>query len=196
MGTDKLVESLIQNDAIKLREYIVNFADSKEFQVVSALELKDYLHDIPNSRRQEVVEVVVRKLPVPSAMTSWEKIIDYRQDPQSQRNLVSFRRWISKIVSSDLPTFEIEEEYEWLVNEYQAHMRLHKLKADMETLQTVVKIPLELLEDLVKLRFSKIVEPFFALRKREILLMEAELNAPGREIASILEARDAFPGEE
>jgi hypothetical protein len=196
IGTDKLVENLIEGDAIQLREYVLKFSNSKDYHVVSDLKLKDYQYDIPNSRMPDVVEIVISNLPIPSMTTSWEKIIDYRQEPQTQRNLVALRRWISKIVSSDLPTSEIEEEYKWLVNEYQSHMRLQKLKADTETLQTVVKLPFELLEDLIKLRLSKVVEPFFALRKREIQLMEAELNAPGREIAYILKAREAFPSEE
>jgi hypothetical protein len=196
IGTNKLVENLVESDAIRLREYVLNFADSKELQVLSALGLKDYLYDIPNSRRQEVVEVIVSNLPVPSATTPWEKIIDYRDDSENQKILRSLRRWISKLTSSDLPTSEIEEELDVLIDEYQSHMRLHKLKVDTEILQTLVKVPFELIEDLLKLRFSKIPEPFFALHKRKISLMETELQAPGREISYVLKARDAFPSEE
>ena len=71
-------------------------------------------------------------------------------------------------------------------------MKIHKMKANTETLEVMVKAPLEIVENLIKLKFSKIPEPLFALKKRQINLMEAELNAPGREMAYIIKARDTF----
>jgi hypothetical protein len=75
-------------------------------------------------------------------------------------------------------------------------MKVHKMKTNTETLEVIVKAPLEIIEDLVKLKFSKIPEPFFAIKKRQINLMEIELNAPGREISYIIKTQEAFQPHE
>ena len=59
-------------------------------------------------------------------------------------------------------------------------------------MQTLVTLPLELLENLFKLRLSKIPEPFFTFRKHQISLMEAEMTAPGKELAYVIKAQDEF----
>ncbi|MBK9210482.1 MAG: hypothetical protein IPL71_20250 [Anaerolineales bacterium] len=69
------------------------------------------------------------------------------------------------------------------------------MKANTEILEVMVKTPFETIENLLKLNFSKIPEPLFALKKRQINLMEAELNAPGREMSYIIKARDTFSNE-
>src|SRR5690606_17726888 len=115
---------------------------------------------------------------------------------ENQKNLLNLRRWIRKISSENLPSTEIEEEIEWLINEFQTHMKFHKMKANTETLEVIVKTPLEIIENLVKLKLSKLPEPLFALKKRQITLIEAELNAPGRELAYIIKSKDAFQSDE
>ena len=59
-------------------------------------------------------------------------------------------------------------------------------------METIVKLPFEFLENTLKLKFSKLPEPLFTLRKRELYLLEAELNAPGRELAYIVQAQEIF----
>ena len=71
-------------------------------------------------------------------------------------------------------------------------MRLHKIKANTDTIEVWVKSPLEVLENLLTLKFSKFIDPLFAIQKRKISLLEAELQAPGREVAYILKTKDHF----
>lgn len=152
----------------------------------------EYIQALPNSNKSDVIQIVINNLPLPSNETPWEQIIDYRNDPENQNNLLGLRQWIRKISKEGLPKAEIEDEIEWRINEFQNHMKLHKMKVNTETLEVIVKTPLEMIENLIKLKFSKIPEPFFALKKRQINLMEAELNAPGREMAYIIKAKDTF----
>ena len=92
----------------------------------------------------------------------------------------------------DLSPVEVEEELEWLINQFERFMKLHRLKSNYETIEVLVKAPLEIIEDLVRIKFSKMPNPYFALKKRQISLMEAELNAPGNEIAYIVKTNQAF----
>lgn len=180
--------------ALRLMSIIMEV--TKGVTAVTTFPHTEYTRKFPDSRKGNVVQVVINKLPFPNNETPWEQIIDYRNATENQKNLLSLRRWLRKISSESLSPMEIEEELEWLINEFQNHMRLHKMKANTETLEVMVKAPLEILEDLIKLKFSKIPEPLFALKKRQINLLEAELNAPGREMAYIIKTRDAFQSQE
>jgi hypothetical protein len=75
-------------------------------------------------------------------------------------------------------------------------MKLHKMKANTETVEVLVKLLPETIENLIKLKFSKIPEPFFAFKKRQINLLEAELNAPGREMSYIIKTQKTFQPHE
>jgi len=169
---------------------------TKGVTAVTTFPYIEYTRELPNFQKASVAQIIINKLPLPNNETPWEKIIDYRNDSANQKSLLSLKRWIRKISNENLLPAEIEEELEWLTNEFQSHMKLHKMKANMETLEIIIKTPFETMENLLKLNFSKISNPLFALKKRQINLMEAELNAPGREMAYIIKTKDNFQSEE
>jgi len=88
---------------------------------------------------------------------------------------------------------EIVEKLEWSLNEYEKHMKLHKMKTNLGTFKAVITVAAGLIEDLVKFKWGKAAELLFTLRDRKIGLMEAELRAPGKELAYIVSARERFP---
>jgi hypothetical protein len=55
--------------------------------------------------------------------------------------------------------------------------------------------PLEILEDLVQFRWSKLAKGMLSVRKRNVELLEAEMKAPGRECAYVFDARKRFGDE-
>lgn len=179
-----------------LRLMSIIMETTKGVTAVTTLPYTEYIYELPGSSKSSVAQIVISKLPLPNKETPWERIIDYRNDSDNQRNLLNLRRWIRRTSTENLSPAEVEEELEWLMNEFQSQMKLHKLKANTETLEVMVKILPETIENLIKLKFSKLPEPFFALKKRQINLMEAELNAPGREIAYVIKTQEAFQSHE
>ncbi len=179
-----------------LRLLAIIMETTKGVTAVTTFPYSKYIHEFPNSQKSYVAQIVINKLPLPNNETSWEQIIDYRNDPENQNNLLGLRQWIRKISREELSKTEIEDEIEWRINEFDKHMKIHKMKANTETLEVMVKAPLEIIENLIKLKFSKIPEPLFALKKRQINLMEAELNTPGREMSYIIKARETFKAQE
>jgi hypothetical protein len=175
-----------------LRLYTMVLEFTRKTSVVPLLPYTEFQYEDVYSKKEDVMQVIIDKMPLPNGETPWEKIIDYRNDPDSQKNLLALRRWIRNISVENLKPYEIEEEIDWLISEFQNHLKIHKIKSNIETLETVVKAPLEIIENLVTFKFSKLPEPLFALRKREISLMEAEQNAPGKEIAYIIKANETF----
>lgn len=192
----KLANSRKKLDELILRTISLDIELKQRNSVVAALSLEDYLDEAPYIRKSNVTQVVISNLPLPNNETPWEQIIDYRNDPDNQKNLLNLRRWIRKISTETISPKEIEEEIEWLISEFENNMKIHKMKANTETLEVIVKTPFEFIENLVKLKFSKIPEPLFAFKKRQINLLEAEQNAPGREMAYIIKARDTFQSDE
>ena len=169
---------------------------TREAAFVTTFPYTEYTRELPNSSKGDVAQLVINNLPLPNNETPWERIIDYRKDSETQRLLSSLRRWISKTSKQNLPPLEIEEEIESLINDFQEHMTFHKMKANTETVEVLVKLLPETIENLIKLKFSKLPEPLFVFKKRQINLMEAELNAPGRELSYIIKTRDAFQYDE
>ncbi len=187
--SEEIFSILIRLSALKME------SENKKASFIPLLSLPDYYSEIPASRKNDVVEIVINKLPLPSATTPWEAILDYRNDNETRKSLRALRNWMRNIASKDLPAREIEDELESLMDEFDNHMKLHKLKADTEVLQTLVKAPLGLIENLLRVKPTQIIEPLFAFRKRRISLMEAEINAPGKEIAYIVKANETFYDE-
>jgi hypothetical protein len=159
---------------------------------LSLIPYRNYKVDLPHSKKSKVMKVAMNNFPLPDNSTPWEQVVDFRSDSNNQENLVSFRRWIRKLSSENLNSQEIQEELEYLINEHNNHMTMSKIKSNFGTVEALIKLPFELLENALKLKFSKLPEPLFTLSKRHISLIEAEINSPGRELAYLIKARKLF----
>ena len=71
-------------------------------------------------------------------------------------------------------------------------MKLHNIKYRTSKLETILTAPLELLENVLKIKWSETAKQFFCIRKSKIALLEAELKAPGKELAYIVRAKEVF----
>jgi len=150
--------------------------------------------DIPQATKSDVVQIVLNALPLIDWSTPWEQIVEYRSDPNSKSKFLALKNWMNDIARTKLPPAEVEDKLEWLIHDYQQHLNLHKLKANAGAFETVITSGAELVENLVKIKWGKAAKMLFSLKHRKVALMEAELKAPGREIAYILGAREKFSG--
>ena len=185
-------EILRDQEYALLRLLSIVMEAGNEANVVTTFPYQEYRHEIPNSNKGSIVQIVINNLPLPSSETPWEQILDFRNDGENEKNINNLRRWIRKIATENFTPNEIEDEIEWLLNEFEKYMKLHKMKANTETIEVITKAPLEFLS----LKFSKIIDPLFAIKKRKINLLEAEMNAPGREMAYIINANETFQSQE
>lgn len=93
---------------------------------------------------------------------------------------------------AELTPAEVEEKLEYLIDQYQQHMKLHRMKTNVGTLETVVTTSAEVLGDLFSFKWGKAAQALFALKRRQVALLEGELTAPGNEVAYIVKARERF----
>ena len=146
----------------------------------------------PQASRSDVIQIILNALPEPDESISWEQIIEYRSDPDSQSKFLALRNWMNETARASLSPTEIEQKLEYLIDEYQQHMKIHKMKTNVGTLESVVVAGAEVLENLIKFNWGKVAKGLFSIKQRRIELMEAERTAPGREVAYIAKARDVL----
>lgn len=142
--------------------------------------------------KKHVMDVILKALPMPDESISWEQIIEYRSDPDSQSKFLALRHWMSEVARAELTPADVEEKIEYLIDQYQKHMKLHKMKTNVGTLETIVTTSAEVLGDLVSFKWGKAAEALFSLRRRQVALLEGELTAPGNEVAYIVKTRETF----
>jgi hypothetical protein len=142
--------------------------------------------------RSDVMAIVLAALPVPDDLSPWEQIIDYRNDADSVGKFLAIRNWINEVARGALTPVEIEQKLEYLLSEYQRHLDFHKMKTSRSMLEILVVSAAELLEDTVKFKWGKLAKGLFAIKKRRVDLLEAELTGPGSELAYIIKAHETF----
>jgi hypothetical protein len=145
--------------------------------------------------KNDVVRIVLDAMPIPDESTSWEKILEYRSDPDSSSKFLDLRVWMSEMARAKLTQVELEEKLQQLLDDYERHLRLHKIKTHRGTLQTVVIATAEFFEDLANKKFSKIAQGIFTVTQQRVELLEGELMAPGSEVAYIMKANETFNRE-
>jgi hypothetical protein len=153
--------------------------------------------------KNDVIEISLKALPMPDYSTPWEQILEYRSDTDSRIKFSRLRHWMSKVAHTQNRPNEIEEEFETLVHEYSQHMELHKLKTRLDTLKAIVVAEVGLftggwLSGLGALPgiAGIIATPLYSMKQRKAELTAAELKAPGKEIAYIVESNQAFPNRD
>lgn len=139
-----------------------------------------------------VLSMIMNFIPEPSIETPWAAIIEYRQDEDAKKQFTALKHWINTALASSKSIKELEDELAYLINEYKDHMKLHHMKIELGTMETVVVASAELLENLVKFKFGKAAKALFAVQKKKVELLEAERQAPGRQLAYIINARGKF----
>lgn len=195
-------------DPDKLRQGIERLERSDEYLVrltcielrllkgLSAYPISDSFMTLAEGKatNSEVVNIVFKALPVPDESVSWDRIYDYRRDPESRSKFLALRNWMGEVARAELTPAEVEEKLEYLLDQYQKHMSLHRMKTNTGMLETVVTTGAEMLGDFFSFKWGKAAQALFSLKKRQVALLEGELTAPGNEVAYIVKARETFGG--
>jgi hypothetical protein len=147
----------------------------------------------------DVVEITFKALPVPEENTPWEDIVNFRKEPEAQKKFLALRNWINEVARMKLSPNEVTDKLEALISEYREYMERHKIKTRFDTLKTIVVtetgfITSGWLTGLGALPgiIGMVVTPLYSIKQGRIALLEKELEAPGREIAYIVKAKETF----
>jgi hypothetical protein len=143
------------------------------------------------AERSDLIQIVLKAIPVPDESTSWEQIMEYRSDPDSQDKFLDLRNWMSDVARAELAPIEAKEKLEWLMSQYQRRMNLHKMKTHPSTLKAYIIASARFAENFIKGNWGKLAEQVL-IQQNKIALMESESTSPGSEVAYVIEAREHF----
>jgi hypothetical protein len=195
-ATDQLIdetrERMLEDDSIDVRLVALWMAQFENSEVIPLLPYREYLQEIPGTRKTETIKIVIKELPVPEEDTPWERIIDYRNGPYFREDRNELRGWITNVSYSNLPKEEIAEQLERLLYKYRKHLEVHGMKTKVGILETLIKITFGVAGHLLDQDFSKIAIPLIDIIKTPIMLLDAESNAPGKEVSYIIKTQSAF----
>lgn len=134
---------------------------------------------IVSNRENNVAHIILDKLPLPADEVSISRVMDFKEEPETRRLFLGMKRWLRKVLDSGTGIQDLNEEIEYLTLEYKQFMKLHDMKTTTGTLETLVVSTAETLENLAKLKISKVAKSFFAIHHKRVALAEAEMTAPG-----------------
>jgi len=66
------------------------------------------------------------------------------------------------------------------------------MKVNYGILETLLMTTAEILEGLVRLKPTQTVKALFTFKRQRLQLLEAELKAPGRDLAYLIKAKEEF----
>ena len=132
-----------------------------------------------------VLTVLLKRFPMITNEIEIEKFIDFKNDPETKLKLNRLKDWVIDISKKSYSGKEIEQKIDYLLQEYSNQLELHKLRYKLGVIETLVTTTLGILENLVKVNFSKAAKVIFDLKKQDINLLEAEQKTTGRELAYI-----------
>ncbi|MEA2165258.1 MAG: hypothetical protein QOK37_3385 [Thermoanaerobaculia bacterium] len=143
-------------------------------------------------RDEGVAQIVVERLPMPDDSVSVEEILRFREDDDARRSFRRLHAWMAEAARGGRSRHELAEELELLIDKYTEYMRIHKMKAQTGYLETFFTAAADVLTGLAHLDLASATRSLFALRMRKIGLLEAEMAAPGREVAYVVSAQARF----
>jgi len=143
-----------------------------------------------NRQRDMVFHITLNEFPAPAPETPWEAIREFKNE--GRRHMSLLREWINRTVTENYDERRATDEIRELQYKYEEAMKIERLKFQRGTLESIVVTAAEFAESFARFEFSKAVEAVFKLRKTELSLLEAEMKAPGREVAYIVGARERF----
>jgi hypothetical protein len=144
------------------------------------------------TRRASVIRAIYDGIPFPGADTSWEAILDWRDDPAAVSAFKKLRAWVSKSSHSESSIAELAEELEVAMDEYSRYMKARHAKIASGRFEAICIGAAKVLEELPRIKLSPLLEAVFRPEALEAELTLQELSAPGREAAYLVRTREKF----
>lgn len=188
---NKLSENLIIEEDYLIR-HLALILKAQNFNAIPLIQNEHSYEFIENVEKTDIIQITLEAIPTPDDNVPWEQIFDFRADPDSLTKFLALRNWINETARAEISAIECKEKLEFLINQYERHMKLHDMKYHKGVFETILTSTAEIAENIAKLKFSKITQLLFSIKGKKLALMEEEIKAPGNEVAYISKTKGAF----
>jgi hypothetical protein len=139
------------------------------------------------AQREDVVQLVIDGVPVPSDTTPLSDVLAFREEARSNGWLQGLRVWMNDVANTERPINEVSDRLEYLVNQYETALSHHRMTRDTTMLETFI-FPANGVVDYL----TKLGSKLFTTRRAQLELLKAERELPGREVAYVVRAAERF----
>ena len=136
----------------------------------------------------DVVKIVLHALPVPAAHVPWEQIIDYRNDPESQKQFLLLKDCICEIARGSVKAMYAEETLRYLLNRHGQQLELHGIHLANTSLEVFVVTTADVVANLTGFSWNQDAQSSCSVEHRKLALLDGESTTPGSEVAYVMNA--------
>jgi hypothetical protein len=140
----------------------------------------------PNKHDVLKISVVI---PVPDEQAPWQRIVPYRDDPDSQDRFLELKEWMSDLARGAIAEAEAQQKLEFLLDVYRRVLERHEIQINWTKLEAFVVTGAAESQ-----RFTSFqnASPLFSVEPRKLALLDAESTLPGSIIAFVIQAKSMF----
>jgi len=143
--------------------------------------------DAGAATQDSIYEIAVNGLPIPE-LSSWQDILAFKSENANQRRLLAFHVWVSDMSKTNQTRAEMTDKIEYLKQEYIHALNVAKINHYPGIFKGFVVGTAALVENCAKFRLQELAKGAFKIAEAKAQLLEAERNAPGRELSYLVEA--------
>lgn len=144
--------------------------------------------DSTKADRANVVSIIINAFPTPDEIVPFDEIFHFKRQNSGLRT--GLRSWINKISSGESSAFEINEELETLLEKYSQEIKQYRAKVRLNMVETIVKVPFGVAENLLRMKFSNAIGALFSISHKRTELLAEEKLLEGREVGYIYHAKE------
>lgn len=156
-------------------------------QAVIPSEFSSFEQEEDQPNKHDVLKIIVPALPLPERHVSWEKIIEYRSDPNSLNRFPDLRNWILDTGRGKLTGPEVEERFHAVLMRFRKQMEIHGMKTVTMMLEAFVTTSPDVIRGLLSYQASRAPNLLCFFEHRKLALLEGEAQSEVSEVGYVLE---------
>jgi hypothetical protein len=141
--------------------------------------------------KHDVLKIAV-VVPVPDEQASWQQIIEYRNDPDSQARFFELKEWMSDLTRGVIAEVEAQQKLEFLLDQYRRVMQRNEIQINWTKLEAFVVISADDSHKFRPFKKDQSASPLFSVESRKLALLETESTLPGSIVAFVIQAKSMF----
>jgi len=145
-----------------------------------------------SARDSTLLEIVIKRLPIPGDEVPLEEVLAFSRDRSSVRRRERLMIALARARLENTPAEVFDLELAEAICDYEESMAAEDFRARTGAIKVVLSASLGAIEELIHLRPRRALEALLEYREVKANRLEAELHAAGRETAFIYEADKAF----
>lgn len=147
---------------------------------------------IKRSSKDLATHVILDSIPVPDPITSWEELIDFRNDEDMKRKYYALINWVNDIAKADLPLHVVVDKYNQLYSEYLHQYKLHKIGSKLTKIEILISYGSEVISSLLQKGLVSAFKGVVNVSQKHVALLKDEKNIQGRELSYLLKVKERF----